>query len=705
MTIYGGPRVVFAQQRRRLAVLGWAAFVASSAGAEPPLRVTPEPIGATRALVGVRGVGDEIPPLPVGELAPAPPRVETRSAPRAAAPRGVSAVGEGGVASRSVAPTLASVDVGPIWSGADAQSKCGALATSSAPSGANGATTCGCRIGPRSFAVNVQVGPLDAATAQQRCAAACAGPVWTGNWWTTVPGQMSVCQMRWSPPEPPPPAPSGAAPAAAPGAAPGRFSAEDAAHAYGLLQSKVEQLKALREERLARERQREEETKEVKGPSALAAIDLLEGLHVDRSIPLAADDILDIDSRVYVDGNAASGLYYYLPRRFDLAWSPETQYALTVIYGMAGGGDGEGEVLMAARLVTGVDTREIALARQLLVAYAKRHVERGAMAIRELRPLPLSATSDVKLFGGAKSDFSVDPEKVSVQGLSDLLGAMDVSWSTDVRRLLNLESLLRTDAGIHGNVTLHVAASEPFERALPIEIQVAAPETFGRIEFDRAKGWTNRTHYPIRLLELHALMLSPADQGALRKNDPVILSWALGDARVAPGASVEWDGRLVPAWVDQHAKRVWVRYAVDSNCAPCDDRTFDAKFIPPMPPTRNVVVTTGDVFEATGAQRIGIVLRSPFLDSQRNRILEQPPVFLTRDGAETPIARLFLTERELSGAGASEPLYELRAEVVMRDGSVRRSERWTPSRELDFLLGSASLEKLLGPAPQPGATP
>ncbi|MEN8158738.1 MAG: hypothetical protein ABFS41_01555, partial [Myxococcota bacterium] len=201
-------------------------------------------------------------------------------------------------------------------------------------------------------------------------------------------------------------------------------------------------------------------------------------------------------------------------------------------------------------------------------------------------------------------------------------------------------------------------------------------------------------------LDLHALLLSPTDQGALRKNDPVILSWALGNATVAPGGSVEWDARFVPAWVDQHAKRIWVRYAVDGSCAACDDATFDAKFIPPMPATRKVVVTTGDVFEVTGAERIALLLRSPFLDSQRNRVVEQAPVFLTRDGVETELARLFLSDRELTGEGASEPLYELRVEVVMRDGNVRRSERWTPSRELDFLLGSVSLEKLLGAEPE-----
>jgi hypothetical protein len=252
----------------------------------------------------------------------------------------------------------------------------------------------------------------------------------------------------------------------------------------------VQQLAALREERLERERQREEQSKQVKGPSAVATIDLLEGLHVDPSIPLAADDILDIDSRVYQDGNAENGLYYYLPRRFDLAWSPEKQYALTVIYGMAGATDGEGQVLMAARLVTGVDAGEITLARQLLVAYARRHVERGAMAIRELRPLPLSATSDVKIFGGAKSDFTVDPEKISVQGLSDLLGAMDVSWSTDVRRLLNLESCCaRTPASTATSRCTSPRA--PFRRAADRD-QVARRDLRPH-RVRPCEGWMNRT--------------------------------------------------------------------------------------------------------------------------------------------------------------------------------------------------------------------
>jgi hypothetical protein len=656
------------------------------------LRVTPDPIGATRALVGVRSTGEAIPPLPVEALAPAP-----RTAPRGAPPgtgaglmatRALPLEGEpASVRTRGLAPTVASVEAGPIWSGSDANAKCAAVIGAIRWGGQNGASTCGCRAGVRSATVNVEVGKLEASAAPERCTAACTQVAWTGQWWTTVPGAMSVCQLRWTPSEPP--------------AATG-IDTEQLTQVYGLLQSKVDQLGRLREERLERERRREEETKEIQGPSAVDVVDLLEGLHVDRSVPLSADDVLEIDPRVHRDGNPESGLYYYLPRRFDLAWSPETQYALTTIYGMAGPA-GEGEVLMAARLETGVDARELALARALLIAYARRHVERDVMRIRELRPLPLAATSDVQLFGGAKSDFAVDPEKVSVQGLSDLLGAMDVSWSTDVRRLLNLESLLRTDAGIHGSVTLHVASSEAFERALPIEIQVADPETFGRIDFDRAGGWTNRTHYPIKLLDLHALLLSPTDQGALRKNDPVILSWALGGATIPPGGSVEWDGRLVPAWVDQHAKRAWVRYAVDGSCAACDDVTFDAKFIPPMPATRKVVVTTGDVFEATGAERIALQLRSPFLDSQRSRVVEQAPVFVTRDGAETELARLFLGERELSGAGAGEPFYELRVEVVMGDGSVRRSTSWTPSRDLDFLLGSASLERLLGPAPEPEA--
>jgi len=275
---------------------------------------------------------------------------------------------------------------------------------------------------------------------------------------------------------------------------------------------------------------------------------------------------------------------------------------------------------------------------------------------------------------------------------------MDVSWATDVRRLLNVESLLRTDAGIHGSVTMHASGQEKLSRAIPLEIAVASRETFGRIPFDRARGWVNTSHYPIRLDTLHALLLAPESGNGLRKDQPIVLSWNLGGARIPPGGGVSWNAQWVPPWLESRARAVWIKYGVDGACDACDELVFTEKFIPPPPATRRIQFTTGDVFEITGAYQIRIHVRSPFLDPQRSQILEQPAVVLEKDGVEYPIGRLFLTNRELSGAGAQVPFYEFSVEVVMRDGKVHQSG-WTQTRTLDYLLGSASLREILGYLP------
>lgn len=507
------------------------------------------------------------------------------------------------------------------------------------------------------------------------------------------PAQQPVQQPQPVDPAVPPAQPLSAEDAKA------RFDLELVARVYDQLQASAQQLEQMRKEREERRRAEREAAKDVRGPSALGAINLLEGLHVSRGVGLYQSDVLEIDHQVYQDANPKTGLFYYVPKRYDLAWDPESQYAMTVIYGMAGQEAAEGEVYMAARLSAGVGTRELQVARQLLHAYIRRHAREDVIPFKDLRPLPLARTSNVALFGGAHSDFTVASDKISVQGVSGLLSMMDLSWATDVRRLLNLESLLRTDAGIHGNVTFSAAGEEEFARSVPLDIAIATPDTFGRVVFDRRTGWTNRTFYPIQLGRLHVLLINPARGGGIRKDEPVVYTWDLGGPVVMPGAHVRWDAQWVPAWVDTHALVAWVEYAVDADCGSCDDRVLSAKFIPPAPATREVVFTTGDLFEATGAYRVSVHLRSPFLEPQRSRVLEPPPVVLTEDGTEYTIARLFLKDREFTGEGAHQPFYEYRVEITMGDGRTFASPRWIPSRELDRLLGSANLEEIVGGVP------
>ncbi|WP_437943623.1 mannan-binding lectin [Sorangium sp. So ce281] len=108
-----------------------------------------------------------------------------------------------------VAKNLA-LEAGPIWSTSDAQTKCPNVCN---PQNMNwngqwwttvpGAMSV-CECAPRPAAV-VQAGPIWSNThAQTQCPNTCAAyssaTKWNGQWWTTVPGQMSVCECADKPP-------------------------------------------------------------------------------------------------------------------------------------------------------------------------------------------------------------------------------------------------------------------------------------------------------------------------------------------------------------------------------------------------------------------------------------------------------------------------------------------------------------------------
>jgi hypothetical protein len=464
---------------------------------------------------------------------------------------------------------------------------------------------------------------------------------------------------------------------------------------------RLQLLAQIREERLAREALEAQQRERVDGPSALGAVNLLEGLHVDAQISLDLGDILRVEHELYQDGNAKSGRFYYLPARYDLAWDPEHQYALTVIYGNAESEGGEGQILMAARLQSGVDTRELEIVRELLRAYVRRHAKEREIRFESLLPFALAGTTDVSLFGGAKNEFSIPRDQISVQGASELLGAIDVSWAADQRRLLNVESLLRTKAGIHGQIGLLGAGSAKLARALPLSIDVASPRTFGRIAFERERGFRNATRYPLRLRTLHALVLARKGKGRVREGDPVVYSWDLHDTRVPPGAAVAWEAEDVPEWLDARSLVQWVDYGVEGKCEACDELVFDEKFIPSAAATRPVVMTASDVFAATGAARLAVRIRSRHLTPARE-LAALPQVLITEDGAPKTVARLFVTDGELA---TDAPLYEYQLELTWPDGRSFAGASWTATRSLDLLLGSESVRELVGMPPAPPPAP
>lgn len=110
----------------------------------------------------------------------------------------------------SAQTTKVEVNAGPIWNQADAQSKCPAVAKAHGGvwDGQWRTTVPGqmsvCEVKypgrPGKYVVkSVDAGPIwNQADAERKCpeVAKRNDGVWTGEWRTTVPGQMSVCELR-----------------------------------------------------------------------------------------------------------------------------------------------------------------------------------------------------------------------------------------------------------------------------------------------------------------------------------------------------------------------------------------------------------------------------------------------------------------------------------------------------------------------------
>jgi hypothetical protein len=110
--------------------------------------------------------------------------------------------GTTGVAAQAINACSTAENAGPIWSNSDSYTKCPSTCANVGRAwDGNWWTTvpgqmsvCECAL-PATTAV--EAGPIwNNADSNGKCPSACSsvGRTWDGNWWTTIPGQMSVCE-------------------------------------------------------------------------------------------------------------------------------------------------------------------------------------------------------------------------------------------------------------------------------------------------------------------------------------------------------------------------------------------------------------------------------------------------------------------------------------------------------------------------------
>lgn len=420
--------------------------------------------------------------------------------------------------------------------------------------------------------------------------------------------------------------------------------------------------------------------KGARGPGALP-IDLVSQIGFEAGQDPA--EVMRIWPQVYQDRNPASGIFYFMPKAYHLLWDPAEGYGLRMLYGAAAGSDQAGAVVMAARLDAGVDSGDIAFVGDLLRAWQKRN---PGSVFTELRRLPIDKPPEISLAGGLQQVYSIPADKIAINAISDALGQIDIQWATDSVTKENLQIALVEDIGINGSLTFSPAGGALPPQRIPVEIKLADRTTFGDIRWQRGAKWRNVTPYPLRLRYMHALLF---------ENDlPIVYSWKLDDVTVPPRAQAEFDSARVPAWLDGKAKRMWLDYAVERDCAACDREVVAAitggvSTLGAAPITFHTLTPLADL----NAAEMSVMVRSRYFDPHSREVQTKGPLVLKADGEDFSIGPLY-QDPQAEGA-----LFEYQIELVMKDGTTYNGANWVAADRLRVVIGTSQIRQSIGRLP------
>ena len=424
-----------------------------------------------------------------------------------------------------------------------------------------------------------------------------------------------------------------------------------------------------------------------RGPSP-ERVDLLEGWRPDPQVQLREEDILSFP-RVFRDQHEASGIYYFQPDSYQLAWDGYEGYAFRMLYQAGEGGRGAGNVLVRMTLDAGIDPNEIEVARALLESQRTR---RAIGSFKGLSRIPIEEIPRVELAADLEQLFDIPADKVRASGVSDPLGRLDVALTTDSVTKENLQLALLEGGGLGGRVRLSPSGGRVGAQAIPFSIDPSARANFPRLHWQPGMEWQNRLPYPVLLRYLHVLRL--------RSHRPVVYSWSLGDRTVPRRARVEIDPRPVPGSALHGALQVWIDYVLVDSCRECDEEVLAAVTSGVSSVASDeIVFRTLSPLADTGAVEITLEVRSRYFHPRSRELRTHPLRILGGDGESFAVGPIYPAAQERGPGGGAAALYEYRLRLVMPDGGLYDSRRWIPADSLYQPIGRVQLEEALGPLP------
>jgi hypothetical protein len=419
-------------------------------------------------------------------------------------------------------------------------------------------------------------------------------------------------------------------------------------------------------------------------------VDLLD--RVDTAgVEVARDELLRVFESVFRDENAQSGVFYFIPRGYRLAWDKgiggSRGLGLRMNYQRLQGESADDSVRMALTLDAGVDLVQRDVARHLLDMQSR---QAPTFKFVELRAFPLATPPAVSLRNALQNAYNISGDRIGVVALTDALGQIDVSWTTDTVTTQNMRLALRQGLGLGGEIQFSPVNAGGPSPVIPIHVRIDDPETYGTIAWSRGE-MRNQTPFPLRLENLHALVIE-GDHAA-------VYSWDLGDAAVPPRARMRFAVDQLPEAVDRAAKRMWVRYSIDRACEDCVSGVIDQLLSGDVwPDISRVTIRTLTPIVETGAAELWVNTRSRFFNTGRTELVPGPTLTFTADRTEKVIEPLFGHSTSDESPDAP-PLVEYLITLIMPDGTEHRGTTWIASRQDRIVIGRVQVERSLGALP------
>jgi hypothetical protein len=286
----------------------------------------------------------------------------------------------------------------------------------------------------------------------------------------------------------------------------------------------------------------------------------------DFSNPREISDIaLD---QIYPDKNDTSGNYYYKPSAYSLAWKPDEGFKLNMLYG-SGSSSSDGQVSMSASLASSVSSNEYDFVKKMLAIYLKSKK-------KVFNDLQIILPNEPKVnLRDNLSAFNIPSDKFAVSVSSSVYDNIDISWTVKKEDADFLITTLGQNKNIGGEMVYKINESTN-SYSIPLNLMIADKSTFGRFELLpdqwRKTQWQNITPYSVKLKNMHIVVMNKVGGKVL----PCIYTWTLNNTVVLSKSKVQFDGALVPAWIDDPSKvlRMWMEYEV-IPCSECSQEIVD----------------------------------------------------------------------------------------------------------------------------------